>query len=335
MKLLNKRRNSAAAQERAAEPVKISAANWTRGQQMATTATRVALWGLIACAPLGLGIGAAAFATATQPLPRAASAGPTEATGRIEATGIAEHAVMTWLSATRETEGQTEGLAPKADLPAKALDVSNASAVSSEFDGSAWVVTVGVTITSILPAADDASKPQPLTQRRYFQIPIAVDGSGQATVLTLPAEVAGPSLAAVPAASYRATLPPIHPAAVAAGEFLTALLAGGGDITRYTSPGSQIRPVTPAPYSQVVVEQVTTDTLPAEKPTDGDTTTVMVRARATDATDATTRFDYVLELTVRASRWEITRIKGAPPVPPDQESSAIPEPVVPVTPTNP
>lgn len=333
MKLLNKRHTSAA-RDVDAEPVRISAANWTRGQQLTTTAARVALWGLVACAPLGLVVGAVAYTASARTLPPVVSARPTEATGRIEATGIAEHVVVDWLSATRDTEAQAEGIAPKADLPSKALDVSNASAVSSEFDGSAWVVTVGVTVTSILPV-DDGTKPQALTQRRYFQIPVAVDESGQATVLALPAEVAGPSVAAVPEPGYPATLPATHPAAVAVGEFLTALLAGGGDITRYTSPGSQVRAVTPAPYSQVAVEQVTTDTVPAEEPIDGDTTTVVVRARATDPTEATTRFDYVLQLTVRASRWEITHIKGAPPTPQKRDSPVAAVPADTATTTHP
>ncbi len=331
MKLLNKR-HPPVTRDVEAEPVKISAANWTRGQQLTTTAVRTVLWGLVACAPLGLVAGAVAYMAPARTLPPVVSAGLTEATGRIEATGIAEHVVVAWLSATRDTEAQAEGIAPKADLPLKALDVSNASAVSSEFDGSAWVVTVGVTV---IPSVDDGTKPQPLTQRRYFQIPIAVDESGHATVLTLPAEVAGPSVAAVPAPGYRATLPASHPAAVASGEFLTALLTGGGDITRYTSPGSQIRAVNPAPYSQVVIEQVTTDTVPAEEPIDGDTTTVVVRARATDPTEATTRFDYVLQLTVRASRWEITHIKGTPPTPQKQDSAVVAAPADTATTTHP
>ena len=330
MKLLTKRTNAAPNQQGTAEPVKITAANWTRGQQLTTTAVRAVLWVLVACAPIGLLVGAVALATAARPLPPAAAADQSEPAGRLEATGIAEHAVITWLGASRGDEAQIEGFLPHTDLPSNALDVSNPGAVSSEFDGTAWVVTVGVTVTSTIAATDDASKPQTITQRRYFQIPITVDPDGQAQVMTLPAEVPGPTMAPAPATDYRATLPPTHPAAAAAGEFLTALLVGGGDITRYTAPGSQIRAVTPAPYTQVALEGVTADTVPDETPDDGDTVVVLARARATDATDAVTRFDYVLELTARASRWEITQIKGAPAVvkeaPPPNMTSPVPAP---------
>ena len=327
MKLLLNKRKTAAEPSQEQAPVKIAAANWTRGQQLATAATRVALWLLIACAPVALILGAVAVAAAARPAPQAIATQPSEPPGRVAATGIAEHIVTTWLEATRGTEDQLGGLLPAADLPAKALTVTDAGAVESVWDGTAWVVTVGATIASQLPAEDETDQPSTVTQRRFFQVPIAVDEAGQLSVLMLPSEVAGPSIIPAPHPGFRSTVAPSHSVSVAAGEFLTALLAGGGDIARYTSPESGIRSVVPAPYSELVVESVKSRTAVADAPREGDTAVVMVRARANDITGAETRFDYVLAMTLKSSRWEITEIQGSPnaeEVPPDLVESPAP-----------
>ncbi|MBB1517388.1 conjugal transfer protein [Tessaracoccus sp. MC1679] len=320
MKLLNTRKAVGQAPVEDQAPVKIAASNWTRGQQLATSAARVVLWGLVACAPLGVAVGAVALTAATRPAAESAAAATPEPDGRSEATGVAEHAVTTWLEATRSGNPQHDGLAPAADLPTKALEVSDPGAVESRWEDGAWVVTVGVTVTSTTPATDQISEPVTVARRRYFQVPVAVDAAGQVSVLTLPAEVAGPTLTPAPSSGYRSTVPPAHPASVAAGDFLAALLAGAGDITRYTAPGAEIRAVTPAPYIEVIVESVAAADAPSEDPVEGATVVLLVRARAQDATGAVTRFDYVLSMAVRSSRWEITQIKGAPQ--PEEEVSA-------------
>lgn len=88
------------------------------------------------------------------------------------------------------------------------------------------------------------------------------------------------------------------------------MLAGSGDIGRYTSPGAKIAAVLPAPYESVRVEQaMIDDDIPAAH--DGATTSVFVRVQATQA-DSTLRLEYLLTLTSRAQRWEITAIDGAP-----------------------
>ena len=330
MKLLNTRKTAGAAPAEEQAPVSIAAANWTRGQQLATSTARVVLWGLVACAPLGLAVGAVALTAATRPAAGTVAAVAPEPGGRLEATGVAEHAVTTWLGATRSAEPQPEGLAPVADLPTKALDVSDPGAVESRWEDGAWVVTVGVTVTSTAPATDQVSEPVTVARRRYFQVPVAVDAAGRVSVLTLPAEVAGPTLTPAPSSGFRSTVPPAHPAAVAAGDFLAALLAGAGDITRYTAPGAEIRAVTPAPYIEVVVESVAAADSPSESPVEAETAVLLVRARARDATGAVTRFDYVLSMAVRSSRWEITQIRGAPQ-PAEEVSAADSVPTVPST----
>ena len=329
MKLLNTRKTARTVPVDDQAPVKIAAANWTRGQQLATSTTRIVLWGLVACAPLGLGVGTVALAAATRPAQTTAAVTP-EPDGRIEATGVAEHAVITWLAATRSAQPQPDGLAPVADLPTKALEVSDPGAVESRWEDGAWVVTVGVTVTSTTPVTDQISEPVTVARRRYFQVPVAVDAAGQVSVLTLPAEVAGPTLTPAPGSGYRSTVPPAHPASVAAGDFLAALLAGAGDITRYTAPGAEIRAVTPAPYIEVIVESVAAADAPSENPVEGETAVLLVRARARDATGAVTRFDYVLSMAVRSARWEITQIRGAPQ-PAGEVSAAGPVPTVPST----
>lgn len=335
MKLLNKRKNTAAATPEPSLPAKITAANWTRGQQLAATGARVLLWALVACAPLALGIGALALNASARPATVTAEPVPTEPPGRSQAAGIAEHAVTTWLSASRGSEPQLEGLTPNVDLPAKGLQVSDPGVVETVWDNSSWVVTVAVTVTTTLPAPDDATTPETTTQRRYFQLPVAVDPDGEVSVLSLPAEVAGPQLMPAARPAYRAQLPATHPIAAAAGEFLTALLAGGGDITRYVAPDAQIRAVSPAPYASVVVESATAADAPPENPAEGEAVELLVRARAQDAADATTRFDYVLSLALRSGRWEVTQINGAPTRSRGEVPAPVPDVSSPVPTTNP
>ena len=312
MRLLN-RRKSVAAPPPVEEPVKIAAANWTRGQQLATTAARVGLWALIACAPLGLAAGGLALATARTTPQAIAAPATTEPPARLQATGIAEQAVLTWLGASRDSADQVKGLLPSADLPAAGLQVSAPGVVESVWDGNAWVVTVGVTITSAVPAQEGVSDASTITQRRFFQVPVAVDAVGQLSVLMLPSEVAGPAVVPQSRGGFTSSVPSTHPVAVAASEFLSALLAGGGDVARYSAPESQIRAVVPAPYSSVFVESVKGSTAPPEQAGEGDSALVLVRVRAeNDTTGAVTRFDYLLAMTVRSSRWEITEIKGSP-----------------------
>jgi hypothetical protein len=96
--------------------------------------------------------------------------------------------------------------------------------------------------------------------------------------------------------------------------FLSALLAGNGDVSRYLAPDIEILPVTPAPFSDVSLERwAVTDT-------GDDTVRVRLNARGTSVLGGPRTVSYELGLAERAGRWEVTSLSGAPTIEPDESS---------------
>lgn len=292
---------------------RIVASSWTQGQVYRVRALKALVWVLVVCGPVGLFM---ALSNTARPSV-AAVAATEEPVGRQQAMELAQTAVVGWLTADRAQEGEVAALLPSADLPAEPMQVSNPTAADVLWQDGAWVVTVAVTITTT--SDEDVS-----AARRFFQIPVTIDEAGFGAVVTLPAEVAGPVVAEPGAHPYRRQVAVSDPVALAAGEFLAAMLAGEGDLTRYTAPEANIRSVTPAPYRAVAVESVNTAGELSEDPVEGAQVEILVRAKAEVSDDSSIRLDYLLTMTLRSSRWEVTTIHGAPPA---TAAAPIPVPV--------
>lgn len=216
----------------------------------------------------------------------------------------------------------------------------------------AWRVTV----------AADVSQPGPnnttLMVRRYFSVPLAqqvTDPAAPATnttattsapspspddaggdqlrlrALLWPQPVAGPASGGGMDTDYDQQVSANGVLASSVGEFLTAYLAGQGDVDRYLTPGYELRPVTPAAYTAVSVQQVLAgrDDPVEDTPHDGQRAQVLVTAGLTTLTAEQASTQYALQLTARAGRWEVSALQDLPVL----AATAVTNTAAPVAPT--
>lgn len=295
-----------------------AATSWTRGEALKTAALRTVIWVLVACGPIGLGLAVATTAASQQDT--AAAPATTEPAGRQQVAAFAQDAVVRWLRAHRGNEDTIAGIFPaKAELPKQPLNVSDPAVTETRWDeAGAWVVTVAVTINT-----EPTDEDQPgIAHRRYFQLPIRLNPIGSMTVLALPAEVTGPAVSADTRQTLGQPLASTDPLALTAADFLNALLAGVGDVTRYTSPEADVSPIIPAPYTEVSVESVH-----AQPAAEGAHTELLVRVRAASG-ESRILLEYVLRLVQRSGRWEVAAILGAPPPTASSEPSTTSHPTL-------
>ena len=90
--------------------------------------------------------------------------------------------------------------------------------------------------------------------------------------------------------------------------FLSAYLAGDGELTRYVSPSSEIVAVQPPPFALVeVVRAGLAATVDGPRH-------IAAIARATDSAGRTQLLEYSLVVSQRDSRWEVSDLLPAPPL---------------------
>lgn len=225
--------------------------------------------------------------------------------------------VQAWLTTPedRAAELKTWWSGPL-DLPkvaGQATDVRVVDAVPTA--PGVWAVTVAASVT---PA-----KGQPTTRRHYL-VPVQVDGGAgdaSAAVKAIPAIVQAPATAKTPSSPYNVTLPSDSPVVQSTQAFMSAYLAGDGDVARYTTPGSPLHAVSEAPlYEEAEVVSVRASERvdnvgSGQAPTDGQIVQALVDVTLVDPGpgEASTRkrsASWPLTLTARDGRWEITAIDG-------------------------
>lgn len=298
----------------------------TARQQVATDwSTRFLGATITAClvvSPIGAIIGTLAWNNGTRPA-LAAPAPQIDRSGEHARAGeFAIRVVTTWLAATQDDPAALAALVPANSLGSLAevpFTVTDPAVAGINDAGGIWSVTVAATVT-------DATG---TTTRRYYQVPVVVTGT-QVNALTLPTPVTGPAITVTGPDGYPARLDTTSPVADAVIGFLTAYLAGSGDVARYTTPGAPITPITPAPYTAVELTDLAASADLAEDvaPADGQTTRLLVTATATVTDDQSTPVAYALTMTARAGRWETTAIDPVPattvPTPTPTSPSAVP-----------
>jgi len=223
-------------------------------------------------------------------------------TGRVGE--FATNVVVTTLTGTRDSRapewvemvGSGE-LGLTVTAPA-VVDVTPAS------PGRTWSVTIAATVSG---------KGVP-TSRQFFRVPVARDGSGGLRLLGGIAQVSTPVYGEQGEVEYGERIT-AGPAFDAVTGFLTALLTGAGEVSRYTSPGAPIAPVTPAPYREIEVVDVTATTPVDQASAPADGAQVRVLAAATGVINKTQiPLAYAMTLTMRAGRWEISQLDLSPAV---------------------
>ncbi|MFF4449944.1 conjugal transfer protein [Streptomyces sp. NPDC001502] len=341
-------------------PDKEPVGGWSTGAQANTTnLLRWAAWGLLVLGPF---IGTMAYlappsqAGPAEPEPTSSAA---PAAGGQGAAGFATLFVASWLSAGEGDQNKLAAYYP----PAASLRFEGPSGRRHgeqltvvrlrQTDHTVWSVTVAARVVPVRPAsAKPSTEPGTAGSEkvsdgvRYFQVPVATaagtQGATAYTALALPGEVTAPERAATPDLIYGPMRPalPSDPRTQAVTSFLTAYLTGVGaaELDRYLAPGTQLAPITPAPYKGIALDQLAIEGEQGSEPgvtVPGDGTTLRVLAvlRATEHDDVRVPLAYALTLNARAGRWEITSLDGAPTT---ASEAAAPAPASPgpVTPTN-
>lgn len=295
-------------------------------------ALSAALTGCLILSPLGAVTGGFAL---YQVINTPASDRPVEVVDRANERAIAEEiaktVVVTWLTTTKDNPERLTALVKGAgvtSMPKQAFVVADPSIAGiTEVNQDTWSVVVAATVT-------DASQ---TTGRKFYQVPVQVVGGG-GSALTLPAVVAGPSVAASSSINYPHMVTRQSGAGLAVEQFLAAYVAGQGDLNRYLSPGVVLQPISPAPFTsvQLVDLRSTTEISEKEDPKDGDVSRVLAVAAASVSEEQTVHLSYALTLNARAGRWEVAALDPIPALG-RSTASAAPAPTTaprtPVTPT--
>ena len=284
---------------------------WTNGSDLKTKAATAGLVLALTLSPAGVVVGLAAASGGSAP-----TADSTVVDTRGEQAAVEEFAarfVTTWLSANVDSaERRLAGLVEipdGAEFPAVGLRATDPTIADvAQLGAGRWSITVAVTATA---AGSDQGV------RRFYAVPVVYD-AGHLAALALPSPVAAPTMAEAPSLDYPGDLSSAHPAWRTVAGFMAALLTGGGDITRYLTPGTHVAPVLPVPFAEVRISQIATQAdvaaEPARTPADGQQLAVLVTASgsATTADAAGLSVQYALVLTGRDGRWEVTQVEAAP-----------------------
>ncbi len=310
--------------QRQQPPVPRLGGRWTAGSSSLARFTVPLVVLAALCGPVALMV-----SWLSSHVPQTSVAPATDSPDLLARRAAAEEAALGWVqawlgaSAADSTSLKRWWSGVELRLPAIGSQVAGARVVQS--------TAVAPGIWSVLVSGDVTPLGQP-TQRRYFQVPVAVgggEGTASARALTIPAEVPAPGTDAGAQLAYGTGVPVSGPAGSTVAGFLTALLTGSGDLARWSSPTNPARSVTPAVARGVSVQTLLADRevpgLITGTPSDGESVSLLVTADlrsdrpqptvssspVTDAPSVTTG-QWLLTLTARAGRWEVSSIDSTP-----------------------
>jgi len=163
-----------------------------------------------------------------------------------------------------------------------------------------WSVVVGAFVK---PAG------QP-PQIRHYQLPVAVI-NGTLRAVSAPALINGPDLGFDPELAYPHQLGAGNELYDTVAGFLTAWLAGGAELQRY-SASPAVRPFTPAPFSTVQVTSISAEAAIPAAPAPGFIARILVNATARDAGPASSDLTYPLTVSFQGGKWFIAEVDLTP-----------------------
>lgn len=311
---------------------------WTAKQAVTTKLVRYAMIAALVAGPAAL-LYVAVTGSSEQPQKVASSTAVDDSNTRARVGDFASQLVVAWLQA-----GRDDGQRLSAFMNAESLTLPNEPAFTATDPAVAGIEEVRAPINENDPSMGDASLRLPTYTvtisasvtptsteaspvRRYFQVPVLVVGTDMRAA-NAPSPVAGPSTASDLQLGYRDRVDPQSPLGMSVSQFLSAMLAGQGDITRFVTPGMQVTPVSPTAYTGVeLTDLVSVDPIAESAvaaPRDGLKVRVLATAAVTDEQNATMSVQYPLTMTGRAGRWEITKIDRTPLVPAAQHAPKAP-----------
>jgi Conjugative transposon protein TcpC len=116
-----------------------------------------------------------------------------------------------------------------------------------------WAVTVSVRLNGSAQDARSGTR-----SRQYYGVAVSL-ADGGLRALAAPALVGAPSTGPDLATAYAGPCTPETPLATAVSGFLSAYLAGSGDISRYTTANTGIAALEPAPFTELESVAVVSD----------------------------------------------------------------------------
>lgn len=292
--------------------------NWTRGRELSGKLLSGLLFAAIIAGAVGFGMH---FVKPEQVLAAPTEQGPGGLTVPQQSAGAyAVGFVGSWLQATKDQPGDLGtyidlgSLTKMTQAPFAYRDLSLVSVTPVEDGGPFVSVVVAANVKEISQDQEGNVETWP---RRYFQVAIAIDGA-DLRVVGLPAPIAPPVEGSTTALVYSTNVALGEPLAQTVSAFLGSYLAGSGELDRFTTPGSDLAPITPAPYAQLDVVDLRTAADPSEAPADGEKVRALATVTLTTPLEQITTATYALTLTGRGQRWEVTEIDLAPQANPRQ-----------------
>ncbi|MEV0521812.1 conjugal transfer protein [Streptomyces sp. NPDC050439] len=261
---------------------------------------RTGVWAALAAGPLALAL-AVNQPTPTIAAPPAAKPERTEQmTSVADPSGYVAEFIDAWLRSSDDESSpasrRAQSMAPGVTLPTLKDDAPVPRRVTpvraTPGTGGMWSVTVAAQYADVV---------------RYFAVPaILAAGGGSFAVTAAPALVAAPGPHPLPESAYGVT---VGQGALTrtVGEFLSAYLAGRGEVGRYLAPGVKLSAPSPAAAASVEVQEVAAREQSAagdKAAREGTRAHVLVTVEARDASG---RWPLAYELTLssRGGRWEI------------------------------
>ncbi|MEV6254663.1 conjugal transfer protein [Nocardia sp. NPDC051911] len=222
----------------------------------------------------------------------------------------AEQFVVAYLSAVagqQDRIGEYVGSNQQITLPSSARQVSDPSVVYVSRALSAgglevWSVTVSVRVGKV----GAATAPD---QRQFYRVAVSVS-DGRLRALSTPALVQAPSKGVDLKLAYGAPCAPDTPLGQVAAGFLSAMLAGNGDVARYITPDAGLAALKPPPFTAVELTSLTTDD--SSCGSGGAKAQVLATINPKADTGATATLAYPLTMIRNAGQWQVVSIDPIP-----------------------
>lgn len=316
-------------------------ATWARTQDRKTQLVRFGLFGAIGAGVLALVLVLSGFTVSSPTVVKPKSTTSVNTASQAQAEDLAQQFVVTWLQAKR---GAEKSLAPYVrsegiKLPAEALFVASdariasvelqqAPAKSAAASGTGAPTTDKSEVYSVIVSASvrQVSEPSEAAQKRFYSVPVVVN-DGRARAASIPSPVPAPATGPDVNLGYKYRIVAGHPSNTAVQQFLAALTAGTGEISRYIAPGTSLRAISPAPYKSVKVVDLVSDRdfsgEAADKaPADGIKIRVLATAELSVTATESVTGQYPLTLTSRGGRWEVSAMDPSPLLPAPEQNAA-------------
>jgi len=289
-----------------------SASKWTAGRAGGSRVVSVFLFAAILCGPAALFV--AAQKPQLGPASAAGATGQQETALQQTAGAYAVGYVGSWLSATKKSSTDLQSYVDvnSSSLSDVAWEYRDIGVASLEVTDTLVTVVVAANVHETDLSADVATADG--WPRRYFQVVISAS-NGSLGAVGLPAPVAAPTKPSDSVTvAYPNTLASGVPVSDTVLSFLAAYLTGQGELDRYTSPDTDVSPITPAPFASVKPVALLSSDLPDKAPADGATLGVLATVTATTASGQQLNSTYAFELKARAGRWEVLKLLDAPTI---------------------